>query len=495
MYTIMRQYLLSGLLMLSVTLCAQTSAFDAFRKQQAEQFNKFKSDKQAEYDTFRRRANEHYAQFMRNPWAPFDEHEADQAVAEPTLPPVVCEERQTTATVPTAAVAVSEEVEVIPPPEPAPEPIAPVQPKENPTKRVSISYFGTIISIVFPADDSLHLDALDEEAIADAWTVLSDSRYDATVASALNARKANALCDWSYLKMLQAVTEKHYGKTNEAVLMQAFLMTQAGYRIRLGMSTEKLYMLVASRYDIFNFKYFVIDKTKFYNVSGERIGKMFICEAKFDQEKSLSLQIRQLPQLGNEPTPKRVLTSRKGLSSVVSLNQNLIDFFNSYPQACYNGNQATRWVAYANTPLEDNVKAMLYPPLKSAIQGMNEREAVGLLLNWVQTSFEYKLDDEVWGGDRAFFAQETLFYPYCDCEDRSILFSRLVRDLLGLDVVFMYYPGHLATAVAFSEEGPGDWLLYKNRKYIVCDPTYINAAVGRTMPGCSNQEAQIIALH
>jgi hypothetical protein len=106
----------------------------------------------------------------------------------------------------------------------------------------------------------------------------------------------------------------------------------------------------------------------------------------------------------------------------------------------------------------------------------------------------YEYDDKVWGGDRAFFAEETLYFPYADCEDRSVLFSRLVRDLVGLNVVLLYYPGHLATAVAFSEEVYGDYLVYDNQRYIVCDPTYIGAPVGRTMPNMNNQEAQIIVL-
>ena len=55
---------------------------------------------------------------------------------------------------------------------------------------------------------------------------------------------------------------------------------------------------------------------------------------------------------------------------------------------------------------------MLYPSLKKTITGMSERDAVGIILNWVQTAFEYEYDDKVWGGDRAFFAQETLYYPY-----------------------------------------------------------------------------------
>ena len=38
---------------------------------------------------------------------------------------------------------------------------------------------------------------------------------------------------------------------------------------------------------------------------------------------------------------------------------------------------------------------------------------------------EYGYDDEIWGKDRLFFADETIHYPFSDCEDRAILFSRL----------------------------------------------------------------------
>lgn len=116
------------------------------------------------------------------------------------------------------------------------------------------------------------------------------------------------------------------------------------------------------------------------------------------------------------------------------------------------------------------------------------------LLNFVQTAFVYEYDDKVWGGDRAFFAEEMLYNPYCDCEDRSVLFSRLVRDLLGLDVILVYYPGHLATAVCFAEDVSGDYIMLSGRRFVVCDPTYIGAGVGRTMPDMNNRSANVILL-
>ncbi len=75
-----------------------------------------------------------------------------------------------------------------------------------------------------------------------------------------------------------------------------------------------------------------------------------------------------------------------------------------------------------------------------------------------------------------------------------ILYSRLVRDLMGLQVVLLYYPGHLATAVEFNENIPGDYIVLNGHRYLVCDPTYINAEIGNTMPGMDNSKVSVIML-
>ena len=137
---------------------------------------------------------------------------------------------------------------------------------------------------------------------------------------------------------------------------------------------------------------------------------------------------------------------------------------------------------------------MLYPSLRKAIAGKSDYEAVEILLNFVQTSLEYMTDDEQFGYERPLFPDESLYYPYCDCEDRSILFSVLVRELVGLDVVLLYYPGHLATAVCFNSDVSGDYLTVGGRKYVVCDPTYINANVGMTMPQYKGVKAEVVRL-
>lgn len=393
-------------------------------------------------------------------------------------------------------IPVQKDIVIVPKPEPAPEPIAPVVPDEQkPHKTVSISFYGTMVSVGFPDPDGFKVPELKEAALAEAWKQLSNDKYDITVNNVLAARDAHKLCDWAYLNFLKDVTEKHYGKTNEAVYMQAYLMTQSGYKVRLAFSSKqnKLYLLFACKYDIYNMSYYRVDGQKYYAFNCDA-KDLNICPASVDKEKSLSLQIADDQKFDKELSKQRTLTSKKGVSATISVNKNNIDFFNNYPSAFIGGDPTTRWAAYANTPLEKNVRDALYPQLKAKIDGLSEKDAVGLLLNWVQTAFVYEYDDKVWGHDRVFFAAETLFYPYCDCEDRAILFSRLVRDLIGSDVVLLYYPGHLAAAVGFKENVNGDYLFYNKKKYVVCDPTYINAGIGRTMPGMDNQKAKVIVL-
>jgi len=88
-----------------------------------------------------------------------------------------------------------------------------------------------------------------------------------------------------------------------------------------------------------------------------------------------------------------------------------------------------------------------------------------------------------------------LFYPWCDCEDRAILFSHLVRDIVGLDVALVYYPGHLAAAVAFTEPVRGDYYVTSDgHHFTVCDPTILGGDIGETMDIVAGKPATLIVL-
>ena len=67
-----------------------------------------------------------------------------------------------------------------------------------------------------------------------------------------------------------------------------------------------------------------------------------------------------------------------------------------------------------------------------------------------------------------------------------------MRDLLGLETALIYYPGHLASAVCFTESVAGDYFNVSGKKFTVCDATIYYSGAGRTMKGMDNKQATVI---
>ena len=165
-----------------------------------------------------------------------------------------------------------------------------------------------------------------------------------------------------------------------------------------------------------------------------------------------------------------------------------------------------QWETYANTPLSDEVKSQLYPQLRKYILNYGQQAAVNVLLDWVQTSCKYtsraKRKTSTAKIDRPFYPEEMLYYLNGDSEDFAILFSRIVRDLMGLDVALVNYNAkvdgktfsHMATAVCFTDDVEGEAVTIGEQRYVIADPAYQGAPVGRTHPHCDNSTATIIPL-
>ena len=473
---------------LFVHLQAQVTFQDAY--------DQFRQQAKEKYENYRDEANKKYADFVRQAW---EEHKVMPAIPKPKeeeVPPVVIPEEDLQKPIESTPIEIEEEVIEVPTIEPQPLPVEPI--KEQPTvseDKVSFAFYGTTMQVRFDKKLAFKLNGCTPNTVADGWERLSKKDYNNLIRDCLELRITQQLNDWAYLKMLDKMAQACMGSGDAATLLMAYVYCQSGYRMRLGMEGNKLRMLYASKHDIYDTMYFEIDGEGFY-LYGAEAERMSICEAAFPQEKSMSLWIPQAMKLADRRSNVRTLTSERypDMKIQVSVNRNLIDFMNEYPTSMIGDNFMTRWAMYAKTPLEDRLKGEILPVFKEKLQGLSQKEAVERLLNWVQTAFVYEYDDKVWGGDRAFFAEESLYYPYCDCEDRSILFTHLVRDLLGLKCILIYYPGHLASAVKFTENVQGDYIQLNGNRFVVCDPTYIGAPIGYTMPSMDNATANVILL-
>lgn len=491
--------LLSFFMMMFVATYAQTVNED-------DDFESFRKSIHKDFDDFRSKINKEYAEFIRNPWKEIKDEKPVPKPKDETVPPVVVPKDEPAPVNPKPKPVPIVEIVPVPKPQPQPEPIEPIEevpvtPVAPVQPSVSFTFFGTTDKVRFDKKNGIHLSSLNENAIADAWLKLSEESYTNLIHDCLELRKNYDLCDWAYLQMLRDVSESVCGKgTNESVLLMAYVYCQSGYQMRMAIDGQKLHLLVASKHHIFGLSYFNLDGTNFYPFlrEGDRINdRVYICAASFPKEKAMSLLVPKAQEFAVNYKGQRTIKSERypNVAATIKVNQNLMSFYNTYPTSMLDENIMTRWAMYANTPLAKDVKDQLYPQLRPQVSGKSQLDAVNILLNWVQTGFEYEYDDKVWGGDRAFFAEESLNYPYCDCEDRSILFTRLVRDLLGLKCILVFYPGHLAAAVRFTDSvSGGDYIQLNGQRYIVSDPTYIGAPVGMTMPNMDNQSAKVILL-
>ena len=537
------------MLLLLALLCVNGVSAQDDDEDPRESFKKARAQMQKDYDDFRKQALAEYSEFVRQAWKKFNAEPAVPAPKEeeilPQLAPGADQEtaswfgkqmsklgslfksknRKVTDILqpkpePQAQKKAEEKkpvemtVQEVIKPEPVtpqPEPLAEV--KEETFRQnnyMKFEVFGTECKVRIGENCRFKLKDVSSDAVAD---VIAEEfpkpQYDNMLYDCLQERKRHDFSDWAYYQMLLTLTRKFYGEgTNEAVLAQAFLYSQSGYKMRLAHDDSHLYMLAATRHFIYNKLFFSMDGDWYFMLDGKQSEKLSICQASFPKESSLSLQISAAQRLAMNPSNERTLTSRKNpdFSFTIHSNKNYIDFLGTYPSSTVNNNFMTRWSMYANCPLDENIREQLYPQMKAKLQGKTELQQVQELLWWMHGNvdlegviqdancFLYRYDEDVWGVDRAFFGEETLFYPYCDCEDRSILLSHFVRDVVGLDVVLVYYPGHLAMAVHFDEPVEGDYVMCDGRKFVIVDPTYIGSRVGETMPMVANEPTTVILL-
>lgn len=477
--------LLFGLSMF--TSSAQTDDFYA-------QYEKFSKHAKAEYEDYRAQCNAEYVKFLERAWKeykvlPSIPRPKDEVVP-PTIMPRQDKNKKQAKEIPIENV-VSPILSL-----PRPKPISPIYENDKvEEKNFSFSYMGTTCEVRLPKDLNIRMSGCESCMIATIWKQLATNAMDNTIRDFLALRLKMQLCDWAYLNLIDTFAKAFCGHGNEAVIMAAFIYSQSGYKMRLGRDCEKLYLLYGSKHGIYEKGYIVIEGINYYPLD-DKVERMEISDFSFPQEQSMSLYIENAQKFTIRPSAKRKLASEQYHDVTIDsqVNLNLIQFYNTYPSSEVNGNFMTRWKMYADTPMDESVSQMLYPDIKNKIEGLSDVQAVNQILNWVQTAFQYEYDDKVWGHDRAFFAEETLYYPYCDCEDRAILFTRLVRDLLGLKCILVYYPGHLASAVCLKQQVNGDYISLDGDVYTICDPTYIGAPVGITMPEMDNRSAKVIKL-
>ena len=383
-----------------------------------------------------------------------------------------------------------------------PKPFVPVIIPEGTTvaKKCEFDFFGSHIAIAIDDDCRFKLESNTNQGVSKAVGALAkNDKYTVVLPDCLDAREKLKLNDWAYYSMLIKLGETFFGgKCNEATLLSAYLYCMSGYQMRFAFdrSTRKLLILVACDQLVSGAPYCRYDGVKFFIFSNEaNSGSIELewCTYALPKEKAMSLWMKDEPQFADDARLVKHRPYQAAQPVAYKVNKNLIDFYDTYPVPSTDGDEYSRWIYYAQTPMSENAQATVYPELRKQLAGKSTFEQLRTIMYFIE-GYRYGYDDEVWGHDRAFFPDETLFYPMSDCEDHAILLSRLVRDLMGLPTALVYYPGHLAAAVCVDEDIPGDYLVTGNTKYLVCDPTIYYGDPGKTMTQMMGKPAKLILI-
>ncbi len=389
-----------------------------------------------------------------------------------------------------------EEKSVVPVP-PSPPPSNAVDPAKN-SSSLSLDFYEASVPILYDNGLTTHLEGVPSpKSISAFWEAMSKSNYEDFVKQAQLNKERMKLNDWGYCEFLNKTAEKLFpGSRNESNMFDWFMLSKSGYLAKIGYSGDNVYLLLPTTGVLYGVTYYMFGNstTKFYNVMFDRyekaeISKMFSYDQNYpDAVKLTGCRVDAAPYIHSDVQTKTLKFTHNGsqYSVKVEFDRSAVKFFEYYPQ--------TDLEVYFDAVPSTDARTSLLDAIRPLLKDRSETEAVDLLLHFVQTAFKYETDDEQFGREKPFFPEETLYYPGSDCEDRAVLFSFLVRNLLGLEVVGLDYPNHVATAVRFKGDVNGDQVVYQNRKFIICDPTYINADYGMCMPQFKNVKPGVIAL-
>ncbi|PHR69012.1 MAG: hypothetical protein COA66_15735 [Arcobacter sp.] len=363
----------------------------------------------------------------------------------------------------------------------------------NNLKKISFSFYSQEINIYY---DKKHKKILmnNKDAFSAFWNDISKSEYQGTLQQFEDYARELNLNDWAKYLLIYKSAYHIYQDKNMANLFTWFYLSKMNYDVKIAFNENNIYLISKLTHKLYEVSYVRIKDKRYYVLSAEKpiknIGQVYTYKSTYQNaNKSLSFTSNKAIKLfGN--IKEKVLNfsyENKQYKIKAKYSLDLIDFYSTFPQSDYK--------VYFNSTHSLLLSSSLLKELKIIIEGKTEIEAINILLRFVQTAFAYKSDKENFFKENVLFPEETIFYSYSDCEDRSILFNFLVKNLSNLDIIALKYNNHLSNAIAFSSYVKGDSTQYKNKRYVVSDPTYINANIGQTMPSYKNKKFKIIEIN
>lgn len=484
----MRKYIHKILLLcVSLIFNYQLSIFNSAQAQIVP--DSYRQQRQREYQDFKDSIHDDFVRYLEHLWTEYQLFSGEPSprsikpVEQPLLDTFVVDDTLTTDTqIPYGRLTDIQKVgavEYLPPAS-----IADLQ-KRNHTVR----FYGRDLTIALPERVSNEkLGGIRERQVARFWKKLVESHADQCVASLDQQRRNLYLGDWGLFDLVRRFTAVVYpDQANEQAVLTVYLLDAMHYDARVGRMDDRLVMLVNTGSRLYDIPYVEIDSVRYYAFGNlPKKGRLHTYDRQMaSADRPIDMHLAYSPRLGGELSQKTYGYTLFGRKVSFRVNQPLMDFYACYPQ--------TELTVYANAAMEEAFAAAIEREMRPFVEGQSPVGALNTLLEFMQQGFKYQTDRKQFGREKNFFCEENFYYPASDCEDRAVLFARMVKVLLGYDVVLLEYADHVATAVHIpGRKVRGQHLDLQGGRYMVCDPTCLGAAVGDLHRKYRNKKANII---
>ena len=340
-------------------------------------------------------------------------------------------------------------------------------------KELPVNFYSEVIRLEY--DETMRFGyklSCSDNSLKGFYEKLEESNYRTLLVSLKDQRASMRLNDWFYFVLVRESCKAFYEneEENKQVALCWFCLNKSGFNANIRYAAgNRLKLYVQTKSVVYLVDSYVYKKKKYTHLGfgvqeppqGKNIGNLKYIPNNKGRCFDFSLgELTELPS--SVKSSKEIPFTVNGRNDTLRIlfNKTIIDMMSEYPFIDFE--------EYFTLGFSKASKQSLLPLLKERTKSLSKEEVVSYLLSFVRTGFEYEDDKVVYGREKPMIAEEVLYYPKADCEDKSALFLWLVRELLNLDMLVLEYPNHINIAVLL-DKAYGKPMERKGVKYSVCE--------------------------
>ncbi len=336
---------------------------------------------------------------------------------------------------------------------------------------LTIDFYGHQTSFTFTADFYKQHQTLCEinctRDLIDRFR--ADAQLTQFITDADRVAEELKLDDMAFVLLVNKVAKSlAHGDANFEKLFAYAILYTKGYDVLLGKHQSELTLYATTGFEIKNALYVEVNGRNYYDLtfSANKHPQHEELVERNEKPFAKAIQMNRFypPALHANSKVKSIPFEYDGHVYFfdVTINQSLVSYYHDLPDVDFSQ-------MYLNYGLSGKGKNSLINQLGDATADLSKERALQFILAFVQ-NMSYATDAEVWGKEKFAFPEESISNEYSDCEDRSMLFAYLVREVLHLQTIGLVYDSHMNVAVENWRKQSGDFSWY-DMDFVICEPS------------------------